>query len=125
MSDFSDAWVNCMRRNGLPVVEAKTVEEAIDFVEKIHTAFEKVGGDDKVLIGALLVVGGAVGLDEAALAVLGQVATVAAVTYLGACILCMGSVALDDLKRLFAQGKVPDFIVSQLETDGIDIKAKA
>jgi hypothetical protein len=36
----------------------------------------------------------------------------------------MGSVALDDLKRLFALGKVPGFVVAKLESEGIDI-AKA
>src|SRR5438045_1101685 len=104
MSDFSKAWIACMHNRGLPVIDVETVGEAIEFLERIRAALEKSGGDGKLTIGALLAAGAIVGVDKAALAVLGEAAQVAAALYLGACIGCMGSVARDELKRLFALG---------------------
>jgi len=124
MSSFSKAWAKCMHDNGFPVIDAKTVADALEFVDSIHSAWEKAGGDKKVTIGALIAAGAFLGIDETALAVLGKAAKIVFIAYLGACISCMGSVAVDDLKRLFALGKVPKFVVAQLESDGIDI-AKA
>jgi hypothetical protein len=110
-----------MRNNGFPIIDVETVEEALDFVESIHSAWEKAGGDEKVTIGALLVAGAFLGVDEAALAVLGEAAAIVLVAYLAACVGCMGSVAIDDLRRLFAQGDLPDFVVAQLEEEGLEL----
>ena len=114
-----------MHGNGLPVPDVQTLNEALEFLDKVHSAWENAGGGEELLIGALIAGGAVVGVDEAALAVLGEVAQVAALAYLGACITCLGSVAVDDLKGLFAAGQLPAFVVAQLETNGIDVKGEA
>jgi hypothetical protein len=124
MSAFSEEWASCMRGNGFPVVDAKSVGEALEFVESIHSAWEKAGGDEKVTIGALIAAGAFAGLEKGALAILGEATAAVFVAYYIACITCMASVALQDLKNLVSLGKVPDFVVADLESQGIDI-AKA
>lgn len=121
MSDFSNAWLVCMRNNGFPVIDAETVQDALEFVDSIHSAWEKAGGDEKVTIGAMIAAGAFAGADKATLAVLGQVATAVFLAYVGTCIACMGSVAVDDLRQLFAEGDVSDFVASELNDDGINL----
>jgi hypothetical protein len=121
MSAFSDAWIGCMRGNGFPVIDAEAVGDALEFVDSIHSAWEKAGGDEKVTIGARLAAGAFVGADKATLVVLGEAAKAVFLAYVGACIACLGSVAIDDLRNLFAQGKVSDFVVAQLQDDGINL----
>jgi hypothetical protein len=125
MSQFSDAWVKCMHGNGLPVPEIQELNEALEFVDKIHSAFENATGKEEITIGALLAVGAFVGFDEAALAALTQAAAITATAYLAACVGCLASVALDDLKDLFASGDLSAFVVAQLESDGINISDHA
>jgi hypothetical protein len=121
MSTFSDAWIACMRGNGFPVIDAETVGDGLEFVDSIHSAWEKAGGDEKVTIGALIAAGAFAGADKATLVVLGQAAQAVLLAYWGACIACLGSVAIDDLRSLFAQGKVSDSVVVQLQDDGINL----
>ncbi|MCC8400460.1 hypothetical protein LJ655_00895 [Paraburkholderia sp. MMS20-SJTN17] len=120
MSAFSDRWSQCMQGSGFPVPTVDDVNEALDFLHKLHDASENSGGAE-VTIGALLAAGAVTGVDEAVLATLGEVAAVAVGVYIGACIACMGSVALDDLKGLFASNEVPDFVVAQLNGQGVDL----
>ncbi|MBR0820237.1 hypothetical protein [Bradyrhizobium liaoningense] len=121
MSEFSENWVACMRGNGLPVPDVEGINEALEFVHKIHSAWENAGGGEELTIVALIAAGAFAGVDEAVLAVLAEAGAVAAVAYLSACIGCIAAVALDDLKGLFAQGELPDFVVAELETQGIDL----
>jgi hypothetical protein len=125
MSTFSEAWAGCMRGNGLPVPDIETANEALEFVDKLHSAWENAGGGEELTIGALVAAGALVGADEAVLSVLGEVAQVAAILYLTTCVTCLGSVALDDLKGLFAQNQVPNFVVAQLENQGVDLQNSA
>jgi hypothetical protein len=125
MSDFSDSWKQCMRGNGFPVPDIETAREALEFVDQLHSAWEGAGAGDELLIGALLAGGALVGVDEAVLAFLGDVAEVAAVVYIGACLGCIGSVALDDLKGLFASGELQPFVVAELEKQGVDVTDEA
>ena len=125
MSEFSEAWAQCMRRNGLPVPDLETANEALEFADKLHSAWENAGGGEELTIGALIAVGAFVGADEAVLTVLGEVAQVAAAIYITASISCVASVALDDLKGLFARGELPDFVVAELESQGVDIAGAA
>ncbi|WP_368622166.1 hypothetical protein [Paraburkholderia sp. BR13444] len=120
MSAFSDRWAQCMQGSGFPVPTVQDANEALEFLDKLHNALENSGGAD-VTIGALLAAGAVTGVDEAALATLGEVATVAVGVYIGACVACMGSVAFDDLKGLFASNAVPDFVVAQLNSQGVDL----
>ncbi|EEA01123.1 hypothetical protein BH160DRAFT_3557 [Burkholderia sp. H160] len=120
MSAFSDRWTQCMQGSGFPVPTVEDANEALDFLDKLHNALENSGGAD-VTIGALLAAGAVTGVDEAILATLGEVATVAVGVYIGACVACLGSVAFDDLKGLFASNAVPDFVVAQLNSQGVDL----
>lgn len=121
MSTFFENWVQCMDKNGFPVPSVETANEAIEFVHQLHSAWENAGGDEEMTIGALLALGAAAGIDEAALAVLGEIAEVAVLVYIGACTLCIASVAIDDVKLLFANNELPDFMVAQLENQGVDL----
>jgi hypothetical protein len=56
-------------------------------------------------IGALIAIGAIVGVDEAALEVLREVAQVVALVYISACIVCLASVPLVDLMVLFCSGE--------------------
>lgn len=53
MSQFSDNWVNCMHGNGLPVPELQELNEALEFVDKVHSAFENATAEEEITIGAL------------------------------------------------------------------------
>lgn len=120
MNTFFENWKQCMHGNGLPVPCVEDANEALEFVHKLHLALENAGGDEEMTIGTLITFGAA-GIDEAALAVLGEVAQVAAAFYIDACISCIVSVALDDLKRLFANNELPNFVVAELDSQGIDL----
>jgi hypothetical protein len=126
MSTFSDSWKQCMQANSLPVPDLETANEALEFLHKLHDAWENAGGEAELTIGALLVAGALAGtIGAGALEVLGEVAAVTVTLYLSACIACMGSVAIDDLKNLFASGQMPDFVVAELESQGIALENNA
>jgi hypothetical protein len=125
MSEFSEAWAQCMHGNGFPVPDVETANEAVEFVHKLHSAWETAGGGEELTIASLIAAGAFVGADETVLAVLGEVAQIAVVMYITACIACLASVAFDDLKGLFASGDLPDFVVAELESRGIDIAGGA
>ncbi len=122
MSQFSDNWVQCMHSNGLPVPSVEDANEALEYVHKIHSALENAsGGEAEVTIGTLIALGAFAGVDEVVLIALGDVAQVAAALYLSACIGCIASVAFDDLKKLFAENELPDFVVAELDSQGVDL----
>lgn len=121
MSTFFENWEQCMHGNGLPVPSVEDASEAVELLDKLQRAMENAGGEAEVTIGALLALGAFVGIDEAALAVLGEVAQVAAALYISMCLGCLGSVALDELKGLFASNELPDFVVAELNNQGIDL----
>ncbi|SIT43293.1 conserved hypothetical protein [Paraburkholderia ribeironis] len=121
MSAFSDRWTQCMQGSGFPVPTVEDANEALEVLHKVHDAWENSGGEAELTIGALLAAGAVVGVDEGVLATLGEVATVAVGVYISACVACLGSVAFDDLKGLFASNAVPDFVVAQLNSQGVDL----
>ena len=125
MSEFSEAWVQCMHGVGFPVPDVETANDALEFVDKLHSTWENAGGGEELTIAALIAAGAFVGADEAVLAVLGEVAQVAVAMYITAYIGCLASVALDDLKGLFASGELPNFVVAELESQGVDIAGGA
>jgi len=121
MSEFSDKWVACMQGHGLPVPNLETLNEALEFIDKLHGAWENAGGGEELLIVGLIGAGAAIGLDEAALGVLATAGQATAVLYLGACIGCLGSAALGDLIGLNQQGVLPGYVVSILQDQGTDL----
>jgi hypothetical protein len=115
-----------MQSNNFPVIDAETVEEAVEFVEDIHSKWEKAGGDKEVTIGALIAAGAFVGVGPEALKALNAAAKIVFLAYVTACISCMASVAVDDLKQLFSAGKLQDFFVAELSNENVDVgQAKA
>ena len=133
MSEFSDNWAQCMRNGGFPVPTVETANEALEYLHKLHDAWENAGGGEELTIGELLLGGAAVvgagaavvEFGEDALVVLGQIGQVAVAFYLSACVGCLASVALDELKNLFAGNELPDFVVAQLESQGVDLTTEA
>ena len=43
MSDFSDKWGSCMKSKGLPVPNVEGINEALELIDKVHSAWEKCG----------------------------------------------------------------------------------
>jgi hypothetical protein len=125
MSAFAERWEQCMHGRGLPVPSVEDANEALEFVDKLHSAWENANGDEVMTIGALIALGAFTGVDEAAVEVLGEVAQVAAVLYISACIACLASVAIDDLRRRFASADLPDFVVAELNSQGVDLAEEA
>ena len=96
---FSDDFASCMSSSGLPspseVFDA--LSDALDILHQLHTAWESAGGDEEMTMAALLALGAATGIDEAALAALAAAfADAAAITvtaYVAACVACAVSAA--------------------------------
>ncbi len=86
MSTFSENWEQCMHGMGLLVPSVEDANEALEFVHKLHSAWENAGGNEQMTIGALIVLGAFVGVDETALAALGVAAEITATAYIAACI---------------------------------------
>ena len=122
MNTFFGNWEQCMHGQGLPVPNAEDAKEALELLHKLHSAWENAGGDEAMTIGALLAAGAITGIDEE---ILGAVAQVVVVVYISACIACITSVAIDDLRGLFASNEIPDFVVAELNNQGIDLANEA
>lgn len=125
MSAFFEKWEQCMHGHGFPVPNVEDANEAIELLHKLHSAWENAGGEEVMTIGALLATGAIIGIDEAVLMVLEEVAQIAVAIYIGACIGCIASVAIDDLRGLFASNEIPDFVVAELNNQGIDLANEA
>jgi hypothetical protein len=59
------------------------------------------------------------------LVALAGVAQTIAAFYISESISCVAVVAADDLKRLFAENELPDFVVAELDSQGIALNNKA
>lgn len=124
MSTFFENWKQCMSNSGLPVPNIEDINEAVEFLHQLHSAWENAGGEVET-IGALIASGAAAGISEDALIVLGTVANIAVSLYINQGIGCLGSVAKDGLKALFAQNELPDFVIAELDSQGIDLNNEA
>ena len=118
MSTFSENWAQCMHGNGLPIPNVEDASEALEVLHEIHSAWENAGGEITLTIGALVAVGALTGVDETFLLAAAQVA---AMVYLSASIACIASVALEDLKIFSANGELPDFVVAELNNQGVNL----
>lgn len=125
MSEFSDQWAGCMHGNGLPVPDVEDANEALEMLHKLHSAWEGVGGEADLTIGALLATGLLTAAGGGLVEVLGEIAGVTVAMYLGACFGCLASVAREEMKHLFAMGQLPDFAVAELESQGVDLQNEA
>lgn len=120
MSTFFENWKQCMQGNGLPIPKVEDATEALHFLEQLHQAWENSGGEVEMTIGALASAGGA-GLSEEVLIAIGVAADVVIVLYINQGIGCLSSVALDELKRLFADNELPEFVVAELDNKNISL----
>jgi hypothetical protein len=110
-----------MRGSGLPTPTVESLAEAKELIERLHAAWETAGGDTEMTIGALLVIGAATGIDEAALAALQEAAGVVVAVYITACIACLASSGIDALRELFAMSPSQPFMTEELSQLGIDV----
>ncbi len=111
---FSD----CMKSSGLPVPSVDGLNEAKEFIENLHQAWEAAGGEMEMTLAALLAVGAVTGIDEEAVA---AVAAVTVSAYIGACIGCLAAAGIEALKGLFASNPPQDFMSQQLASLGFDL----
>jgi len=110
-----------MRGSGLPVPDLDDLVEAKELIEHVHSAWESSGGELEMTIGGLLAVGAVVGVDEVALAVLGEAAEILVTVYITACIACLASSGIDALKDLFAMSPSEPFMSQEQAQLGIDV----
>ncbi|MDN5284228.1 MAG: hypothetical protein JWR38_502 [Mucilaginibacter sp.] len=125
MSTFFENWKQCMSNSVLPVPNIEDVNDAVEFLHQLHSAWENAGGEVETTIGTLIASGAAAGISEDALVVLGTVANIAVSLYISQGIGCLGSVAKDGLKALFAENELPDFVIAELDSQGIDLNNEA
>lgn len=79
---FSDDFKSCLSPLPAPGDFLDSAEKFVDWLEELHSAWENSGGDDEMLMTALIAAGAVTGIDEAALATL---AGVTVLTYIAAC----------------------------------------
>jgi hypothetical protein len=123
MSNPSLNFTNCMRGRGLPLPTVDSLNEAKDFIEQLHSAWEAAGGEAEITIAALVALGAATGVDETFLAALGGAAAITVSAYLGACFGCFAAVGVGQLRQLFAENPPQPFMVDRLGQLGIDATA--
>jgi hypothetical protein len=122
---FSDDFSSCMSSNSLPSPGdiADSVGDLLEFVDKLHTAWESAGGDDEMLIGGLVALGAATGIDEAVLAALGEAASVTVLAYIAACVACAVTAAGSSIWSRISASDTPSWLQGQLtaqaETQGV------
>ena len=121
MSDFSNKYMACMRSNGLPVPTLETLNEAKDFIENLHQAWEAAGGEVEMTIGALVALGAVTGIDEEILGALGQAAAVTVAAYIGACVGCLAVAGIESLQQFFASNPPQGFLQQALAQNGINL----
>jgi hypothetical protein len=107
---FSDDLTSCMAPLPAPTVEG--ADELMEFLDKLHSAWESSGGDDEMLLSALVAAGAVTGIDEAALATAG---TVTVVAYLAALVACSVSILATDVWDEITSPVTPAWLQSDLQ----------
>jgi catalase (peroxidase I) len=93
---FADDFASCLSPLPTPGNVLDSASDVLEFLHKIHTAWENSGGDDEMLLSALVTAGAVSGIDEAAVAAAGSVTVLA---YIGACAGCAASAAGSSIWR--------------------------
>ena len=107
---FSDDLTSCMAPLPAPTVEG--VDELMEFLDKLHSSWEASGGDDEMLLTALVAAGAVTGIDEAALATAG---TVTVVAYLAALVACSVSILASDVWDEITSPVTPSWLQADLQ----------
>jgi hypothetical protein len=106
---FSSDLSSCMSPLPAPTIDG--VEEFLDWLHQVHTAWEASGGESEMLIAGLVAAGAVTGIDEAALAAAGA-ATVMA--YLAVATGCMTSILASDVWDWITADTTATWLQSQL-----------
>jgi hypothetical protein len=118
MSDFSNKLNSCMSSKGLPPPNLETLNEVMEMIHTLESAWEAGGGETAALIGSLLTPLGA-SLEDDALKALSAAATIAVTFYINSCISCLAAVGLEDLKSYVASNApADDYMRGQLASVG-------
>ena len=126
MSTFGEDWERCMTGKGLPVPSVEDANEALEFLHQLHSAMDNVtGGEAEMTIGTLLASGALGGIGEGSLVILGGIAQTLVAVYLSQAISCLGVVAGGELRKLFSSNELADFVVAELDIQGIDLAGGA
>jgi hypothetical protein len=91
--------------------------EAAEFLEQLHQAWENAGGDEEMLLSALVALGAATGIDEAALGVLAEAGTVTVTAYLSACVACLATTAAESVWAIVASNDTQPWLQNQLRDE--------
>jgi hypothetical protein len=76
----------------LPAPTVDGINELMEFVHQVHTAWEASGGETEALMGGLVAAGAVTGIDEGAVATLGTATVLVYLADLTACAVgCAGS----------------------------------
>ncbi len=88
---FTDDFNSCMSSSGLPTPGQvfDSLSDTLEFLHKLHDAWEAAGGGEEMTLAALAAAGAATGIDEGVLAILAGAGTVTVSFYMGACFTCM------------------------------------
>ncbi len=98
MSDFSDKLNRCMSSKGLPPPNLESLNEAMERIHQLTSAWEAAGGELSALIGPLLGVSSELaGLSEEATQALAAAASVTVTWYVQSCATCIASNWITDL----------------------------
>jgi hypothetical protein len=125
MSTFSQKWQGCMRSQHLPVPTIENANEALEFVDMLHSAWENAGGEAGMTLGALIGTGALNAAGEQTLIVLAAAVDIAVVVYLSACMNCVVYSGFDDVKKLFASNQLPAYVLDELNKQGVDLTGEA
>ena len=116
---FSESFSQCMSPLPTPKEILDSTGEVVELLHKLHQAWEAAGGDEEMTIAAVVAAGAATGIDEAALAVLGEIAADAAavtvVAYTAACVGCLVSAAGTSIWQIVASNDTPSWLQGQLQ----------
>jgi NADH dehydrogenase FAD-containing subunit len=110
---FADDFASCLSPLPTPGQLGDSLSDLLEFLHKLHSAWEASGGDDEMLLTAL-VAGGALGIDEATASALAAAAGVTVVAYLAACISCAVVAAGPAIWSAIASSD-DDYIKNQLQ----------
>ncbi|MCW3097937.1 MAG: hypothetical protein JWL77_3555 [Chthonomonadaceae bacterium] len=112
---FMDDFRSCM--SPLPIPDVDGLDEALEFVHKLHSAWENAGGNEEMLMAGLLAAGAVTGIDEGAIALLG---TVTVLTYIAACVTCAVSAAGSSVWDFIFSSNTPTWLQDELRTAAND-----
>lgn len=100
---FSYDFKACLAPLPTPAEALDTLADIMEFIEKLHGAFEAAGGEAEVTLAAAATVGAAAGVDEAVLEVAATAGETAITVYIAACAGCAVKVAgADAVSKLLA-----------------------